>query len=152
MLTALIIIAAGAFAVFFEGWRKKEPPGFDIRFGIIEADGSGAWDVARETTVIPLLLKETGFCFGYSISPPDNSLYTTREVLSLPAPPRHIEFAVPVEKREGGRVLITPDLIRQDRTVYPYSFSEGDPLGPWKLEIYINDQPARTIRFQVIRA
>ena len=35
--------------------------------------------------------------------------------------------------------------------IYPYSFSEGDPLGNWKLEIFINNEIARVVGFRWCR-
>ncbi|MEW5723613.1 MAG: hypothetical protein AB1896_10940 [Thermodesulfobacteriota bacterium] len=135
---------------FYENKEAAEE-GYDIRFGIIAGDQSGLYDVVTETNSIPLLTQETGFCFGYSIDPPDDRTYLTREVIHLPAPPRHIDFQMPIETLEGGRVIRTPNIYRREQMIYPFCFSEGDPLGPWKLEIYINDELARAVRFQVVR-
>ena len=83
--------------------------------------------------------------------PPDSRLYTTHEVIVLPARPRHLGFPELVENRDGGRVLVTPNILRQHQAVYPFCFSEGDPLGDWKLEVHINDKLARIFRFKVIQ-
>lgn len=124
---------------------------YDIRFGVIEADSEGFLDVTHETEAIPLLLQNTGFSFGYLITPPDDRIYTTHEVLYLPAAPRFIDFNMPVEQKADGRIIKTPNIIRQKSTIYPYSFSTGDPVGPWKLDIHINDELYKTIRFMVYR-
>ena len=68
-------------------------------------DGTGQFDVSIETTRIPLLYRDTGFCFGYSIDPPFRQVYTTYEIIYLPAPPKHIDFPLPIEKKHGGRII-----------------------------------------------
>ena len=150
-----IWVAAATLPILLAGWfesRERAPDkDFDIRFGIIEEDDQGFFDVVLETTTIPLLFRETGFSFGYAVNPKQEMPYTTHEVLHLPSPPRHIDFPLPIEKKEGGRIIVTPMILRREPVVYPYSFSVGDPLGAWKLDIYINDRLARSIRFQVVR-
>lgn len=145
-----ICLAILLMAVFFESRKPPLPDSYDIRFGIIESDSDGAYDVAVETTSIPLLTQETGFCFGYAIDPPDGRAYLTHEVIHLPAPPRHIDFQMPIETIDGGRIIRTPNIHRRDHMIYPFCFSQGDPLGPWKLDIFINDEIARVVRFQVV--
>ena len=148
--SVLVILAILALLAVFEHQRPRLDQEFTIRFGIIE-EAEGYFDVTRETNRIPLLLQDTGFCFGYAIEPPDARIYSTHELMVLPAPPKHLGFPELVEKREGGRILRTASVWRQYQMVYPFCFSEGDPLGPWRLEVYIDDQLARTFRFEVVR-
>ena len=138
--------------VIFESRNPSQLDSYRIRFGIIETDNLGTYDVIKETLTIPLFTQDTGFCFGYSIDPPDERSYLTHEIIYLPAPPRHIDFQMPIETTDGGRIIRTPDIVRQDHMIYPFCFSEGDPLGPWRLEIFINNELARRVRFRVVRA
>ncbi len=151
MTSVLALLVILALAAMFEHQRPRLDQEFDIRFGIIEPADGGYFDVTRETVRIPLWLQDSGFCFGYAIEPPDARIYATHEVIVLPSPPRHLGFPELVEKREGGRILRTANVWRQYQMIYPFCFSEGDPLGPWKLEVYIDDRLARTFRFEVVR-
>ena len=150
--TVLISLAALAFLpTWFENREASPETGYRIRFGIIENDTTGLYDVAVETRVIPLLTQETGFCFGYSIAPPDDRTYLTHEVIHMPAPPKHIDFQMPVVELDGGKIIRTPNIFRRDQMIYPFCFSRGDPLGTWRLEVFINDNMAKTFRFKVVR-
>lgn len=150
-MTVLWIGALAALPLFirFDSYREAANNLYDVRFGIIGTDVEGDHDVIRETTVIPLYLQTTGFYWGYSIQPPDERPYTTSEVMTMPRRPRFIDFPVPVETSSDGRIIRTPNVQRQYFVAHSYGFSEGDPLGDWKLQIYINDRLSRTVRFLV---
>ena len=137
---------------WFEKKEVRSDPEFQIRFGIIEKDSAGYYDVSRETTRIPFIYQSSGFHWGYSVTPPDERLYTTSEVISMPSPPKLIDFPLPISTQDGGRIIITPNIPRQDQMVHFYGFSEGDPLGWWKLQIIINGRVVRTVRFEVYPA
>ena len=134
----------------FEGSRKTTAQGYIVRFGIVEEESDGDYRVIRETTVIPLLLRETGFTWGYSVTAPDEAPFAVHEILYMPSPPRNIEFSVPVDQRDGGRTIVTSAMIHQRYSVNYFRFDQGDPLGSWKLGIYVNDLPVKTIRFSVV--
>ena len=152
MLLISLCLAALLALAFFESKEAVNREGYEIRFGIIEEDQAGEYDIFYETTTIPLIYQETGFIWGYSIYPPDRKAYTTYEVLSLPAPPKHIEFSVPIEKMDGGRIIRTGGVERRDHSISIFRFSYGDPLGQWKLQVYVNEELIRTIRFRVVRS
>ena len=134
----------------FEGRRKSSAKGFIIKFGIVEEERDGNYHVARETTTIPLLLRQTGFTWGYSVTAPDEEPFAVHEILYMPAPPKNIEFSVPIDQRDGGRTIITSALMHQGYSVNFFRFDQGDPLGIWKLGVYVNELPVRTIRFSVV--
>jgi hypothetical protein len=136
----------------FEGSRKSRAKGYNVKFGIVEEEPDGYYHVARETTVIPLLFRETGFTWGYSVTASDETPFAVHEVLYMPAPPKNIEFSVPIDQRDGGRTIVTSALVHQGYSVNFFRFDQGDPPGIWKLGIYVNDRPVRNIRFSVVTA
>ena len=59
-------------------------------------------------------------------------------------------FPEPVEIIDGGRVIRQPQELMQEPLVNFFRFSRGDPLGDWKLQVFVNDACARSIRFKVV--
>ena len=52
---------------------------------------------------------------------------------------------------ESPTIVKTKIFKSKGRDDYTFTFDEGDPLGEWKIEIFINDQLTRTFKFQVVK-
>ena len=151
ILTLITILALALFlGARFEGSGRSIDDSYNIRFGIVELDAEGRYRIAVETTTIPFFTSDTGFAWGYVIQPPEGAAYTTYEILYLPSPPLHIRFSVPIDRKDGGRIIQTAAVTRSDETLSFFSFDPGDPAGLWRLSIYINDRLARSVRFSVV--
>ena len=151
MTISAVILFLLLFLLFFENREGAVRSEYQIRFGIVEEVADGEYDVCVETRSIPLFVEDTGFIWGYTVGPPDENYYTTSEVLYLPSPPKRIEFSVPIEKKEGGRIIRTASMPRRYQSISVFRFSEGDPLGDWRLQVYVNDLLVGNIRFTVVR-
>jgi hypothetical protein len=122
-----------------------------IRFGIIATKQAGQpYMLTQETLVIPLRLKATGFRWGYEILIENSTEYRHRAVFHLPAPPVNITGGLEGSK-DSPTIVNTPESKGRGRTIEPFHFDAGDPLGEWKIEIFINDRLTRTFKFQVVK-
>lgn len=140
-LTAALLVGACA---------PKAPTTFDVRFGILGED-NGSRVLKRETTSIPFITREKGQAFGAVISPSDESSYRFHTVIYLPASPAKLTGDIgrvpPAQATEGIRSA--PKTTR-GKTFVEMWFDEGDPVGRYKVEIYVNDALLRAIEFDTV--
>ena len=125
---------------------------FIFKFGYMEEYPSGAGAVTYETEIIPLKLKSTGFCFGFTIENKKGVKFTGYEIMYLPNTPSKItgDYINADIANEGRIIKDSPDGIGEYWSNI-WWFDEGDPLGEYKVEIFINDKLFKTIKFQVIK-
>lgn len=126
---------------------KFQADNFKITFGVIE-NRDGLISVFEETRSIPLLTKDSGFYFGFTILPSNNSPYDFYCVLF---PPDNAtlsdeikEFISPKDSRGGFRA---PTQKKQGISTTPMWFDRGDPPGKYQIEVYINGMLARLVNF-----
>ncbi len=121
-----------------------------IKFGQMEESSSGYY-VAKETTIIPLKLRDTGFKFGFSVQSSDNASFNGYKIIYMPAIPKTIGPGIKEKNVSYEGTVIKGKEERYDGMWWEFFvFDEGDPLGKWKLEIYINGKLAKTINFKVV--
>jgi hypothetical protein len=132
---------------------RAENAQFQIPFGIFapQAPGRPA-RLAEETLTIPLRFRESGFRWGFAIIPPSPGEYTWRAVFHLPQPPQSVGSVGHIVKRSNVSPTLAEIPVRHETegTAFVMNFDKGDPLGLWKIEVFINDKLARTISFQVV--
>ena len=140
-------------------WKQIKPEvnntqeEYQINFGAIE-DKNGISMVFDNSTSIPLLTRDTGFYFGFTIFPPNNNPYN---YYCLFIPPKISEIS-----NETGEIIeqITSDKDNkagfrfptrrtEGITTMPMWFDPGDPLGEYRIEFYINDVAIRSVDFMV---
>jgi len=132
-------------------WTMGAEESHVIRFGIFAAKQAGKPnEIATQTLTIPLKLEATGFRWGYEISPQDAAEYTHRAVVYLPRPPAAVTGDLETSQ-DSPTIVKTPKYKVTARDDYTFTFDEGDPLGEWKIEIFINDRLTRTFKFQVVK-
>jgi hypothetical protein len=134
-------------------WATGAEDSPHIRFGIFAAKQAGKPNqLATETLTIPLKVAATGFRWGYDVSPPDASeQYTHRAVVYLPRPPAAVTGSLQASQ-DSPTIVKTPTYRAKGRDDYVFTFDAGDPLGEWKIEIFVNDRLTRTFKFQVVKA
>lgn len=126
-------------------------PQFALRFGIMDGTVEEPAGLAEETNVIPRRLRPDGFIFGIELTPPDDLFHEYRLVHHLPGHPRTLgrpaESAVPgdVTASVRGPVYRSSGLV-----LWPLWFDEGDPLGPYRIDVFIDGMLFRTIEFSVV--
>jgi hypothetical protein len=128
---------------------------FDIKFGLMKKDAAGKYYVYSETTTIPLTDKNTDpdFRFGYSIKTASDQPFTTYMIMHTPSAfEKYTGEFKDADKKEGGKTIQSPAKKAVTEFTYSLRFDRGDPLGQYKMEIWINGKPARTIDFTVTEA
>jgi len=125
--------------------------GYGVRFGILASDSDGNFHILQETTTIPMKYKNPSFQYGFEISPPDNQPYTTWCVVHFSMPPKMLTgngFA----SSEPSPTVQTVKIQAQGKSTINFGFDPGDPLGDQSIDVYINGQLAKTVRFTVVPA
>ena len=121
-----------------------------IKFGQMEKGSSGYY-VANETTTIPLKLKDSGFRFGFTVKHAQNSSFDGYKIIYLPAAAKEIIGDLKrVTILNDGKIIKDSERKFNGLWSNPFWFDEGDPLGKWKIEIYLNSKLMKTIDFTVV--
>jgi len=144
----LILVIIFTYSLSFAGTED-----FIVKFGKLQKDSSGRCFVSSETTQIPLLLKDSGFRFGFTVENKKGNQFTGYYIDYLPIPPETLTGDYKYNKPEdGGKKYIS-----NKRTYNAYWWNdwwsdEGDPLGECKVEIYVNDELLKVIKYTMIPA
>jgi hypothetical protein len=122
----------------------------DVRFGILRQLPDGAYAMDVETTRLPRHLKESGFRFGLAIDNPGGKTIEVYEVLHVPKRLRELSGSM----RELSPTVIKTDPRRsaETRVFEDFWFDAGDPLGQYRLELYINGVRKFNVEFEVVNA
>ena len=131
--------------------KAPDASGFAVRFGIIEIDPSRKPFLAQETTTIPMKLKETGFEYGVMIVPPDDKPFTYQMVFHFSSPPKMIT-GDGFQSNEPSATMRTQIGEGRGTTCDEYWFDPGDPTGDQSIDVYINGQLFKTIKYTVAAA
>lgn len=124
---------------------------YKIEFGFIEKNADSGKVHFKESFSIPFRLKTTGFLWGYWIKSSDGKNHTTYFVVETPGIPKKITG----DLGETGQIQEEKKLARsvpekfKDKIFRPFWFDEGDPLGKWKIQIYVDDRLVKTVEFDV---
>ena len=126
---------------------------YQINFGAIE-NRNGISIVFEDSTSIPLLTRDTGFYFGFTIFPPNNNPYN---FYCLYFPPKQAKFYSEAgevveqitSKKDAKAGFRFPTRRAEGITTMPMWFDPGDPLGESRIEFYINDVAIRSVDFTV---
>ncbi len=147
-----VIFCALVFVVF--GYITAGKSGdLNLKFGLMARNEFDEYSVCQETTHVPFRPVEyyPEFRFGYTLDYADNRNFYSHYVLFLPGPPKFIgEGLYEVERNRNGIVLISHQSLHQGGVAAPLAFNVNDPLGRWKMEIYVNDELIRSISFSVV--
>lgn len=138
-------------AVLLVGACSPKPPTtFDVKFGILGKD-NGSQVLKTETTAIPFITRDKGQLFGAVITPSDEASYRFHTVIFLPAAPAKLTGdlgqVAPAQAPEGIR---SAPQTTSGKTSVEMWFDEGDPMGRYKVELYVNDALLRTVEFDAV--
>lgn len=146
-MTTLLALAA---ALLVGACAPKAPTRFDVRFGILSTE-DGVRALKSETTSIPFITRDKGQLFGAVISPSDEASYRFHTVIFLPATPAKLTGQIgrvaPMQATEGIR---SAPQKTSGKTFVEMWFDEGDPMGRYKVELYVNDGLLRVIEFDAV--
>lgn len=123
---------------------------YRVAFGVmVESDRGENEGMLYETTKIPM----TGSMipgFAFIVDPSHEETYSTYSIHHLPAPPGQLtgDFA--------GQGDVSPQVVRtrtervQGVRRFDFGFSPGDPLGKYRVEVFVDDVRVKTIEFEAV--
>lgn len=141
-------IFAVSLLVLLSSTARAAPVIQNVRFGILRAVESD-YEIAEDTTRIPMRFKKTGFRFGISFENPTCAEIAWYEVIHLPGEMKATSGAL---KRLEPRLLKGD--IQQSRQPYivdQFWFDKGDPLGTHRLDLYVNNRLEFSVEFDVVK-
>lgn len=119
---------------------------YDFSFGILGQRPDKTRFVSEETTLIPRRLKETGFRFGYTINERSGGTFIVQTIFTPPSRPKTVTGTL----QQAGNSVVSAETTHQGTAAKSFSFSEGDPLGDWQLEVWLDGKADRVVKFRVI--
>ena len=129
-------------------YSSSDPQDYHIRFGILGTDSSGNDVLAKETTTIPLRFKDSGFRYGLEIVSPHNDSFVYQCVFRYAARPKLLTGEW--ESDQPSSILKTPKVQAKGSAIEEYWFDPGDPVGEQSVDIFVNDQLVKTIKYTVV--
>jgi hypothetical protein len=138
-------LPALALTVPLQSWGKSSPT---YRFGILAPDRDGYYRLAQETTRIPRRYKATGFRFGIEFTNWDRVPLDWYEVIHAPKAFGQVT---------GNATQAAPQVLRsktlhtdEARVTNDNWIDEGDPLGRYRLELFVNDARVYAVDFDLV--
>ena len=136
-------------------YTEAEIEDFQVKFGAIENRNDVSL-VFEDSTSLPLLTKDTGFYYGFTILPSNNEPYNYHchfyppETAQFSCETGEIvrEIASSDNSQKGFRL---PTRRTQGISTTPMWFDPGDPPGEYRIEVYINDNLVEGINFMVYK-
>ena len=145
------VICAVLFASGWPSARTAAETEFVIRFGIIRLVAPNQFKLMQETTRIPKLTRSQDFLYGVEIAPRQGTDYEVFFIAHLPAAPKQLSglaSGTPPDTAVSG--IKMPAQRARGPSVTPFWFDEGDPLGRYSLEVFVNGQSKRIIKYDVV--
>ena len=128
-----------------------KPDFYSIQFGYLDNDPEKNRPVFRRTTQIPFHLKESGFRWGFYIVSSGNTPFSVQFEVETPASPQTLSGELAAKGGTGHKPkkVKVPGRTFKEKGFCPFWFDEGDPLGKWKIDVFINDALHETVEFTV---
>jgi hypothetical protein len=126
---------------------EPERTTFLIKAGIMEPAATGV-DRLQETQSVTMdPTRRPGWCF--LVDPPDDQTYEVYSVTYLPGQPRQLtgDFAGQSEPSAG---LMSATSRVDGIRPFCFGFDRGDPLGEYRVEVFINGARHTELRMQVV--
>jgi hypothetical protein len=152
MLPEALLLGIGLWGILSYIAAGKDGQ-MNLKFGIMAVDEWGEFYVHTETTQIPLhpIERCPEFRFGYTLRFADNRTFSSYFVLSLPSAPIVIQGSLRhAERSTDNRVLTSIPVLCQGETIETLAFNDSDPPGRWNIDVYVNEERVRRIRFFVV--
>jgi len=122
---------------------------FVVKAGVMESDGSPR-DRLRETRTISAdPRRRPGWCF--LVDPPTDAPYEVYSITYLPRPPRRLTGDFEDEKPDRAVEGLKTATQRVDGIrPFCFDFHSGDPVGEYRVEVFIDGALTTTLRLQVV--
>lgn len=151
LLYKMLILGIGLWGVVAYIAAEKDGH-ISFKFGLMAVDKWGEFYVHTETTQVPLhpIERCPGFRFGYTLRFADNRTFSSYFVLSLPSAPTVIQGSLRhAERSTDNRVLTSIPVLCQGEAIETLAFNDSDPPGRWNIDVYVNEELVRRVRFSV---
>jgi len=146
----LILLAFTPLTVGGVGHYPDNRSDYQIRFGWMKKKADGSYYVYKETKMIPLKLKETGFRWGYTIHS-KNPHFKTHSIDYGPSTMPELAQQDPNQAQENILVKMDPTSV-YDGVYWRWTANDPeDPIGSQKIEVFINGQLYKTIHFTITK-
>lgn len=86
---------------------------------------------------------------GFEIHPPSNEPYRVYSVHYLPRANADVPLPEGFEEVADGGIKTPTDTVVGPR-VFSFGFDEADPIGIYRIEVFVNDQPAGAASIRVV--
>src|SRR5262249_13022809 len=107
--------------------------------------------MTQETLEIPRRYGSSGFRYGVTIVPSDDKPFDVYFLAGFPSAPKELNgLAKDSTMNPVSRTLKTPIQHLKEPTTIPMWFDPGDPVGEYSLEVFINNESKKLIRYKVI--
>jgi hypothetical protein len=130
---------------------STKAPEFDVKFGQVGIRWEGDQPrqvLLEETTVVP---RDVGgdTALGFVIYPSSDQAYDTYSIHHLPENPAHLGSAGTLKSTADGGIRTDTERAQGPR-VFSFAFDEGDPLGMYTMDVYVNDRLVESASIQVV--
>lgn len=145
--TALVLLAGCASAP-----KQATRPATAFKFGLLAKSANGHMQVMTETRVITMRTNTADRYFGFEVVRADDSPYRLQDVIYLPGPPAavHGDLVGGPEGYEAG--IASQAIVYHGNMTIGFRFEDGDPLGHYRLAVYIDGSETEIFEFDVIAA
>ncbi len=147
-MKAVIALLICGIAITIFAISKNEK--FNVSFGVLK-DKNGYTLAGGETNTIEYIPKYEGYTFGFIITTKDETPFKYYTVSYLPASPGSLSgtLAEAAPNQFSSGIKSTEDTATNSVGI-PFWFDEGDPLGAYKIDLYINDVKIKSVEFNVV--
>lgn len=150
LIIAIVLVVFTPLTVNSVGYSPNYDSEYQIRFGWMKQREDGSYYVYKETRTIALLLKDTGYRWGYTIHS-KNLFFSTFSIDYGPGEPQVKPAADQGSTPATVQIKIGPTRV-YDGYYWRWTANDAeDPLGHQKIEIYINGKLYQTIHFTVVK-
>ena len=142
----------GFWSAYNSRTNEAQAKDFQVKFGVIE-NRNGVTLVFEDRVSIPLLTRDEGFYYGFTILPPDNEPYNYHCQFYPPETAKVScetgEVIEPITSSNNSQGFRLPTRRTQGITTTPMWLDPGDPPGEYRIEIFINDEAIHAVDFVV---
>jgi hypothetical protein len=142
-LAVLVLLAAA------RPGRAAQEQKFGVKAGVMEAATTGA-DRLRETAVLTMdPARRPGWCFV--VEPSNSEPYEVYSIHHLPGPPKSLtrDFQGMAPDSAVTGIKTNVEHVEGPRP-FCFDFNAGDPVGEYRVEVFINGALKTTLRLDVV--
>jgi hypothetical protein len=129
--------------------HATDPADFLVKLGVMEP-ATGPTDRLRETHTVTMdPARKPGYCF--LVQPPNDEPYQIYSVHHLPAAPERLTGAFDkLSPSQIAQGVQTPTERTEGVRPFCFDFDPGDPLGGYRIEVFVNDALKATLELDVV--